>query len=77
MDIKLKLRQISADEGACEALAVVLLNNILSDDIAPMKRARDMVEAYLDNDVDGMLIAICGWSMENLMRLAEIDGLGD
>lgn len=43
-----------------------------SDDESFKKKARQLAQAILDRDADGVLIALCGWSVQSLLKKARL-----
>lgn len=43
-----------------------------SDDESFKKKARQLAKAILDKDADGILIALCGWSTQSLLKKARL-----
>lgn len=43
-----------------------------SDDEPFKKKARQLAKAVLDRDADGILIALCGWSVQSLLKKARL-----
>ena len=66
------LKKILQDEGKCEALADTVIFQITSDDEDPVKVGTHLIKSYIEGDVDGMLMALCGWSMKSLLAIAGV-----
>lgn len=62
------ISEILESSNKCEAFVDVLGNEIDSDKEKYSRKGRQVLTAYLENDCTGMLMALCGWSMENLLR---------
>ena len=59
----------NANEEFLERFYETMLNEINSDDEPYYKKARQLLLASLDNEhADDFFIAICGWSLENLLE---------
>lgn len=66
------VNQYSDYSSFCEAFAAALLNSIETDDEKPERLGRYALKAIHENNFDDFLIAICGWSLESLMKKALI-----
>lgn len=62
------IEDILKGSGKCGAFMDVLGNEIGSDEEKYSRKGRQVLTAYLENDCAGMLMALCGWSMESLLR---------
>ena len=59
----------NTNEEFLERLYETMLNEINSDDEPYYKKARQLLLASLNNEnADDFFIAICGWSLENLLE---------
>jgi hypothetical protein len=67
-----KIFESDYDDELYERFYDGFMEEIQTDDESITHVVRDMLKAYRDNDADGMLIAICGWSMESLMKKARL-----
>ena len=56
----------------CESFADALMKSIATADEKPERLGRYALMAIKDNSFDDFLIAICGYSLETLMRMAHI-----
>ena len=65
-----RLELLKADCDACEVLADELAFRIASDDHKPHRAIRDLIQAYTDKDPEGILIALSGWRLDSLIKLA-------
>lgn len=64
----------NASEEFFERFFETLLNEINSDDEPYYKKARQLFLASLNNKhIDDFLIAICGWSLESLIKRSQDD----
>lgn len=54
----------------CEKLGDVIRHAVLSDDASSRIVGTYALSAYKDNDANDMLIAICGYSMDTLIKMA-------
>lgn len=73
--LKNKVRQVMQEgthENACERLAEAFLDSVNTDDESLDKIGYFLLKAFLDDDVDGAVIALCGWSIETLLIRAKI-----
>ncbi|MDR1504559.1 MAG: hypothetical protein LBT43_19095, partial [Prevotella sp.] len=63
------------DEDKCGRFAEVLINEINSDDEGFHKVGRQFIRAYLQENPEMMLIALCGWGMDTLIsKVNKTDG---
>jgi hypothetical protein len=69
-DFSQRLDLIKSDRRACETLADEIISQIHSDDHAPNQTGRDVIQAYIDRDPEGILLALSGWELESLIKLA-------
>lgn len=58
--------------GFCKSFANALLESIRTDDEKPERLGRYALKAIKETNFDDFLIAICGWSLESLMKQAHI-----
>ena len=59
----------NANEEFLEKFYETLLNEINADDEAYHKKARQLLLAAINNEnADDFFIAICGWSLESLIK---------
>lgn len=68
--LKDKMELITNDYFLSERFGTKLLEAIESDDTKMTSVACSLINAYNTGDTDLMLIAICGWSMETLVKKA-------
>ena len=68
---RIRLQAIMEDEEKSEAVANFLLEQIRTDDEPPSKVGHYFVKAVLDQNIDDLMIAICGWSVNSLLDMAE------
>ena len=68
---RIRLQAIMEDEEKSEAVANCLLEQIRTDDEPPRKVGHYFVKAVLDQNIDDLMIAICGWSVNSLLDMAE------
>lgn len=61
------MNDVLAAEKNCEIFIEILSSEISSDDNSCRHKARDLINAYRSQDCEGMLMALCGWSMETLL----------
>lgn len=60
---------IMEDEALLERFMEVLLDEINNDDEAYYKKGRQLLDFCLkDENADDFFIAICGWSVDSLLR---------
>lgn len=72
MDIVGVLSEYGDYDGFCESFANALLDSMRTDDEKPARMGHYLFKAIKDNSFDDFLIAICGWSIESLMKQAHI-----
>ncbi len=72
MDIVSVLSECGDHDGFCESFANALFNSLCTDYENPERKGRYLFKAIKDNSFDDFLIAICGWSLESLMKQAHI-----
>ena len=70
---KEQLRAVLEDEEKTAAFAQKILETIDTDDESYEDIGNSVIHALLNNDADGLLIALCGWSAESLLNLMETD----
>lgn len=64
----------NTNEEFLERLYETMLNKINSDDEPYYKKARQLLRASLNNEhADDFFIAICGWSLESLIKRSQDD----
>ena len=71
--MKERLTLILEDEEKTAAFAQKILETIDTDDESYEDIGNSVIHALLNNDADGLLIALCGWSAESLLNLMETD----
>ena len=57
----------NASEDELESIIETLNNEIFDDTETFRSKARALLQAYIDNDTDGILIALCGWSLISIL----------
>lgn len=62
------LESILCDSDRCEEFAEVVLEEIRSDEEQLHHIGSNVIKAYQNGDCDELLIAICGWSMDSLLK---------
>ena len=70
---KEQLRAVLKDEEKTAAFAQKILETIDTDDESYEDIGNSVIHALLNNDADGLLIALCGWSADSLLNLMETD----
>ena len=70
---KEQLRAVLKDEEKTAAFAQKILETIDTDDESYEDIGNSVIHALLNNDAEGLLIALCGWSAESLLNLMETD----
>jgi len=69
-DFPKRLELIKADKSACETLMDEIVRRIFADDNYPSREGKALIQAYTDKDPEGVLIALSGWELESLIKLA-------
>lgn len=62
------LESILDDSNKCERFAEIVLEEIRSDEEQLRHIGSNIIKAYLNGDCDNLLIALCGWSMDTLLK---------
>lgn len=57
----------NASEDELESIIETLNNEIFNDTETFRSKARDLLQAYINDDTDGILIALCGWSLKTIL----------
>lgn len=65
------LECLMENETFCEALSDVFTESFQTDDEKEFRRGKYMLKAKIDNNIDDLLIAICGYSFNTLVSFAE------
>lgn len=71
--IKEQLTLMLEDEEKTAAFAEKILETTDTDDESYEDIGNSVIYALLNNDAEGLLIALCGWSAESLLNLMETD----
>lgn len=67
MNDKIKKILENANENELESI-IETVNNEINNDTEPYDdKAMCLLQAYIDNNVDAVLIALCGWSLESIL----------
>lgn len=56
------------DEETLENIVSTLNEEIALDEDRYTKKAKSLLQAYLDGDVDGFCMALCGWTLESVLK---------
>jgi hypothetical protein len=64
------IEKLMNDSDFCEKLGDVIRYAVLSDDASSRLVGMYALRAYKDNDADDVFIAICGWTMDTLIKMA-------
>ena len=72
-NIKEQLTLMLEEEEKTAAFTQKILETIDTDDESYEDIGNSVIHALLNNDADGLLIALCGWSAESLLNLMETD----
>lgn len=57
---------------ALEGVTGTFINEVSMDEERWDRKARDMLNAYLNDDVDSFCVAVTGWSMHSLLARAGV-----
>lgn len=71
------MEDVLASEENCETFIETLLGEINSDDETCRHKARDLISSYRIDDCEGLLMALCGWSMKTLLSKYKKNKEGD
>lgn len=66
-----ELADMMSREDLCEALSDVIIEELMNDDESPEKRGRYLIKAFMENNVNDAMIALCGWSFDSLISKAK------
>jgi hypothetical protein len=69
-DFPKRLELLKGDRSACEILVEEIAQRIASDDQKPHRAVRDLIQAYMDKDPEGIFIALSGWGLDSLIKFA-------
>lgn len=69
-DFQRRLELIKENRSACETLMDEIVRRIFADDNYPGREGRRLIQAYNDKDPEEILIALSGWELESLVKLA-------
>ena len=64
------LKKIRSDSTEYENLAETLFDSIDTDGEKLSRVGYYFAKAYIENNIDDLLIAICGWSMKSLIEMS-------
>ncbi len=67
-DLDSEFEKILESEELREAFIETVNKEIASDDDSYEHKAFSLIKAYRANDCDGMLMALCGWTMKTLLE---------
>lgn len=68
------LKKLEEDEALCEKLMETLQQQIDSDDEPLDKKARSLIDAYRNQDIERVMFAICGWTFHTIVyKTIDID----
>lgn len=65
------LKLLAENEIFCIALSEAFRENFETDDEKEFRRGKWMLKAQVSNDIETMLIALCGYSFETLINMAK------
>ena len=66
-----RLRAVMADMNKAEKFGDALCNQIETDDEKHSRIGYYLAKAILDDSIEDLLVAICGWTSESLLNIAE------
>lgn len=66
-----KLTEFLQDTDKAEAFAEVLQREIQSDTEKPCRMGHYMAKAIIEDNIEDLLVAICGWTSKSLVQFAE------
>lgn len=72
-ELSKRLTEVLHDSEFAANLGNVVREETASDDTHDREVGRQLAKAILNSDVDGILIAICGWNIETLLNKASSD----
>ena len=73
--LKEKVREVMQGDNCmemCEALADAFFDSVNTDNEPYRKIGFYLLKAFLEDDVNNAMIALCGWSLESLMVKAKL-----
>lgn len=70
-DVRRRLEETTADMRKSERFAEAFIDSFETDDEISRRRGYYMAKAILDGNIDDLLIAICGYSTQSLINIAE------
>ncbi|MEE0992535.1 MAG: hypothetical protein UH542_06115 [Bacteroidales bacterium] len=70
-DVRRRLEETTADMRKSERFAEAFVDLFETDDEISRRRGYYMAKAILDGNIDDLLIAICGYSTQSLLNIAE------
>ena len=66
-----RLRAVMSDAEKAEKLGEAFVEQIASDDEKKQRIGYYFAKAILDDNVEDLLVAVCGWTSESLLNIAE------
>lgn len=66
-----RLREVMADTEKCTEFGGAFIRQIMSDDEKQNRLGHRLAKAILENNTEDLLIAVCGWSSESLLDIAD------
>lgn len=66
-----RLREVMTDAEKSEKLGEAFVEQVVSDDEKKQRIGYYLAKAILDNSVEDLLIAVCGWTSKSLLNIAE------
>lgn len=68
------LKKLEEDDALCEKLMETLQQQSDSDDEPLSKKGQSLIEAYRNQDIEGVMFAICGWTFHAIVyKTIDID----
>ncbi len=66
-----RLLAILENPEKAEGLALAFTAQVMDDDEKPARMGYYLAKAILDGSVEDLLVAVCGWSINSLLNIAE------
>lgn len=65
---------LKGDEELIENIYLKAKEQIANDHENPYREGRFFLQAFVDDDPQAMLLALCGWNINSLIIMAEAEG---
>lgn len=69
-DLQKRLSLLLENRPACGILMQEIGRRVYADDQKPNAAGHELIQAYISKDPDAMLLALTGWELSSLIRLA-------